>query len=260
MLIKQKSIYRQRSWSGLQRWYRDPLGSLYAQAETAILNEILPRLFGYHIVLVGTPSAGHILEESPISHRCRIDAGIAPTGTSVDVLAEPGQLPIAADSVDVVVLPHVLEFVAEPHAVLREVDRILIPEGHLIILGFNPFSIWGFWRWLPGSASKTPWDARLLSVNRLRDWLALLGFDTLNVRYCFYRPPLKRLRLLDKLDFLERMGAKWWPFGGGGYVVLAKKRVSTLTPVKRRRRVRQRILTEGVANPSMRKFHRDRSR
>jgi len=257
MRKKQRSITEQRDWGGLRHWYDSPLGRLYAQAETVLLADLLPMLFGYHIITLGDPMGQDLLAASPIAHHCHMDFSDFTATPRLDLLAEPSQLPVAADCMDVVALPHVLEFVAEPHAVLREVERILIPEGHVLILGFNPVSLWGL-RWLLGlRRGKSPWDARLLSVTRVRDWLALLGFETLAVHYCFYRPPLKHLPLLKKLAFLERLGARWWPFGGGGYVLLAKKRVSTLTPIKPHWRPRRRLLTEGLINHTLGKYRRD---
>jgi SAM-dependent methyltransferase len=247
-------------WLGLQAWCREPLGKLYMETEAALLAEVLPSLFGYYIVALGMPAAYDLLAASPIAHRCRVDFLPYPRVPQLDVVAGPVDLPIASDSIDVVVVPHLLEFVAEPHAVLREVDRILIPEGHLLILGFNPFSLWGLWRLLHFYGRKTPWDARPLSMMRVRDWLALLGFESRAVRYYFYRPPLKHLSLLRKLAFFELIGTKGWPPLGGGYLMLAKKRVSTLTPVKPRWRVRRRLLTQGIVKPSLRKFRRDKGR
>ncbi len=240
---------QRRSWIGLQHWYRKPLGRLFGAAETRLLAEILPRLFGYHLVALGVPTATDLLATSPIAHRCRLDAISPPAGSSVDLLADPACLPLASDSIDVVVAPHVLEFVAEPHAVLREIDRVLIPEGHAVILGFNPFSLWGVRRLLHARSRTAPWDARLLSARRVRDWLTLLGFDTLAVRYYCYRLPWTRT--LHRLTLLERLGPKYWPAGGGGYVLLARKRVSTLTPIKPSWRPVQNELAAGALNKTV---------
>lgn len=237
---------QERSWIGLQHWYRKPAGRLFSAAETALLAKLLPRLFGYHIVALGVPSPVDLLSASPIAHRCRLDALPPLAGTDVDLLADPACLPLATDSVDVVVLPHVLEFVTEPHAVLREVDRVLIPEGHAIILGFNPLSLWGAGRLLHLHSRRAPWDARFLSVRRVRDWLALLGFDTLSVQYYCYQAPSRQPS--RRLPLLERLGPKYWPVGGGGYALLAKKRVSTLTPIRPSRLPVKSELAAGALN------------
>ena len=107
--------------------------------------------------------------------------------------------PILTDSVDAIVLPHTLELSRDPHQVLREADRSLIPDGHLVILGFNPRSVWGGRRILSRKDGRMPWDARFLGMSRIKDWLGLLGFDTLHSHYLFQRPPLQNPRLLEKL-------------------------------------------------------------
>jgi SAM-dependent methyltransferase len=219
--------------------------------ESACLERMMPALFGYHLIVVGMPNEWPLFADSPIMHQWQIEA-FQPANHTVDLLADPAFLPLATECIDVMVLPHTLEFALSPHAILREVDRVLIPDGYLIILGFNPFSLWGVWRLLLAGRKKTPWDGRFLSVTRMRDWLALLGFETVAVRHHFYRPPMQQPALLNKLLFLESLGAKWWAFGGGGYVLLAKKRVSTLTPIKPRWLTRPPPLTTGVVNGASR--------
>jgi SAM-dependent methyltransferase len=160
------------------------------------------------------------------------------------------RLAVATDSLDVVLLSHVLEFSEQPHEVLREVDRILIPEGHVIVVGFNPWSLWGLWRLVLGWRKKAPWCGKFINAVRLRDWLQLLGFDVVQTKGYFYRPPIGRRRVLDKLTFLERLGTRCWPFFSGGYYILAKKRVSTLTPIRPRWRPRRSGLVTPIASNS----------
>jgi SAM-dependent methyltransferase len=212
----------------------------------------MPGLFGYHLIVLGMPSEWTLFADSPIMHQWQLEA-FQPPNQTVDLLADPAFLPLATECIDVVVLPHTLEFAVSPHAILREVDRVLIPDGYVIVLGFNPFSLWGIWRLLLTRRHQTPWDGRFLSVTRMRDWLALLGFETVAVRYHFYRPPLQQTSVLTKLLFLESFGTKWWAFGGGGYVLLAKKRVSTLTPIKPRWLTRPARLSTGVVNGASRR-------
>jgi ubiquinone/menaquinone biosynthesis C-methylase UbiE len=102
---------------------------------------------------------------------------VADDSGQVDVFCDFRQLPFAAHSIDLVVMPHVLEFRADPHQILREVERVLIPEGEVLITGFNPISIWGLRRALPNCPGHFPWNGHYLSVRRLKDWLQLLGFE-----------------------------------------------------------------------------------
>lgn len=230
---RESKTQQRKGWRKLQPWYMGPLGKMFGATESACLESILPALFGYHLVVVGMSNEWDLFSDSAIMHKWQLEA-FQPASHTVDLLADPAFLPLATECIDVVVLPHTLEFTMSPHGILREVDRVLIPHGYVIILGFNPFSLWGVWRLLQAKREKTPWDGRFLSVTRMRDWLALLGFETVAVGYHFYRPPLQQPSLLNKLLVLESLGAKCWAFGGGGYVLLAKKRVSTLTPIKPR--------------------------
>lgn len=232
----------------LRAWYQRPVGQLLQEQERLHLDEILPTLFGYHLLQVGAVHDADLLGSSKISHRLLLD----PDGsqqTPPSVVAYPDSLPIAGDSVDVVVLPHTLEFERDPHEILREIDRILIPEGHLVVLGFNPWSFWGVRRRLRRRIA--PWNGDFLSLTRLKDWMALLGFDIVLVRNHFFRPPLRRHTLMTKLRFMEKLGARFWPRLSGAYILVARKRVATLTPIKPRWRPRRALLPD-LARPTTR--------
>ena len=241
----------QQDWIKLHSWYRKPLGKLFAKAEAATLASLLPALFGYHILAIGAPSGLNMLSASPISRQYHLDCVQAPEGELVNLAANPACLPVASDSIDVVVACHVLEFSVEPQLVLKEIDRILIPEGHVVILGFNPWSLWGLralWRLRTDDCIQRK---RLCAIYRLRAHLSLLGYDIKAARYHFHRPPLNSPELLNRLLFMERLGADGWSLGGGGYALLAKKRVSTLTPVKPHSWLRRSMPTESVVNRNL---------
>jgi SAM-dependent methyltransferase len=156
------------------------------------------------------------------------------------------------DSIDVILLPHTLEFGGDARDILREADRSLIPEGHLVVLGFNPWSLWGLRRLLSTRRGSAPWCGRFLSVARLKDWLRLLGFDTLYVRTFFFRPPLNRGAILERLRWLEAIAGRQPVLPAGVYVLLAKKRVVALTPIRPRWRPRRRMVAAGVTEPTAR--------
>jgi SAM-dependent methyltransferase len=194
------------------------------------MQQLLPQWFGYHLVQIGCAGRGRLLESSRIAHRCML--GPRAAGCAMPFYqgyAEPAALPFAADSLDVVVLAHVLEFETNPHQVLREVERMLIPEGHLAITGFNPFSLWGARRWGGG---KAPWNGKFVSLGRLKDWLALLGFELITQKTVCFAPPLQQEAWLKRLDFMENAGQRWWPYFGGAYVLAARKRRIALTPIR----------------------------
>lgn len=231
----------------LDRWYRQPLGRLLLEQERAQIDAVLPNLFGYHLLQVGRLAHVDLLGSSRIGCCTVVDDDymvlplIDRRETCGTLCASAQDLPIATDSVDVILLPHTLEFSLNPHQVLREVDRTLIPEGHVVVLGFNPWSVWMGWRALLRWRKKVPWCGRFLGVPRLKDWLALLGYDVVLTQYYLHRPPLRRPRLLRRLRFLEALGARFWPVLGQAYILVAKKRTAAMTPLRQRWRPRRRL-------------------
>ena len=259
--IKKKYNYRcgsdQQTVIGLRQWYETSLGQRLLEQEKSSIDATLSGLFGYHLVQVGILTDKSLLSSSLITNRMVLtrDAGavkLAEDSKACIVGGYPDVMPIASDSLDVVVLPHVLEFNRDPHQVLREVDRILIPEGHVVITGFNPWSSWIGWRLLLGWRSNLPWCGRFLSVSRVKDWLALLGFDIVSTKYSFYRPAFQHEGIMDKLTFIEQLGQRFWPILGASYTLVAQKRVTTLTPIRPRWKPRRRLLPESVVEPQNR--------
>ena len=245
----------------LRIWYREAPGIWLAQDEIAVLDKVLPDLFGYQLLQVGVSYAEDCLAKSKIPNQTIMDIdnppGLALLRDSIVhrkmryLRGIPEQLPIASDSVDVMLLSHTLEFSADPHQVLREVDRILVPEGHVVILGFNPWGWWMWWKLLLGWWGKPPWCGHFLRMNRIKDWLRLLGFEITAVHGYFYRPPLAHKGIMNKLMFIERFGRRLWPFFSGAYCIVAKKRVTTLTAIRPRWRPRRsRLSTTELAGNS----------
>src|SRR5688572_19732578 len=169
----------------LQDWFTTPLGQYLLEKERAYLDEVTPDIFGFHALQLGMPEVD-LLRATRITHKLRV------ASLGADVLAKCHELPFATQSIDLVVLPHVLEFAEEPHAILREVDRVMMPEGRLVIVGFNPWSLWGLRSSLGPGRDQHPWNGRFLSLLRVKDWLALLGFDVSAGRLIGYAPPFDR--------------------------------------------------------------------
>ena len=157
---------------------------------------------------------------------------IAQSGTSTDagVIGNLHRLPVASDSVDAVFLPHTLEFSSRPHAILREVHRVLRSDGHLIALGFKPGGLWGVRRLVPG-AGMPPGTQQLISDRRLRDWLNLLDLRIHGLTRYFFRWPLPGNAGVSS-QIWEQRGQRWWPELAACYMLTAQKRMYTLTPVK----------------------------
>lgn len=236
----------------LRSWFADALGTMLLDQEQAALDEVLQDLFGYYLLQLGWVSPRDILTESRIRMRMVMDVD-RPQGLEYPfVRARPEMVPAQNDSLDVVVLQHTLEFADDPHEVLREVDRVLIPEGHVVMVAFNPWSHWGIWRMLRRRRKRRyPWCGRFLSVTRMKDWMGLLGFDTVQVVPLFFRPPIRHEGVMRRLRFMERAGVRAWPLLAGVNIVVAQKRVATLTPIKLRRwRLQRRLVVEVVKQPT----------
>lgn len=240
----------------MRAWYRRAPGSLLLTAARDEVDRLLPYVFGYHILQIGSLGRERdLLGSCRIKHRLVIDADYENGVGDAGLFARAGSLPIAGDSIDAVVLTHTLELESDPHQVLREVERVLIPEGHVLVIGFNPWSLWGLWRLFLKRGRRVPWCLRFVSPNRVKDWLALLGFDVTHEAPIFFRPPLRYEALQSRLLFLERAGRRFWPIFGGGYVILARKRVVTVTPIRVRWKRRQ-ALMPGLIEPTTRSYRK----
>jgi SAM-dependent methyltransferase len=237
-------------------WFTRIPGRWFQAEERAQLAEVLPNLFGYHLLQLGDLYSRECLTSTRIPHCVVLDSWMSdkvPLGERNRdcVRGTPEYLPIDADCLDVVLLPHTLEFTENPHQILREVDRILIPEGHVVVLGFNPWSLWFLWYLVLGWRGKPPWCGRFIRQARLNDWLELLGFDIVNSRRYFYRPPLTNKPIMKRLRFLDRICRRWCPNLGAGYIVVARKRVATLTPIPQRWRPKPITKPELAGNSSV---------
>jgi SAM-dependent methyltransferase len=205
----------------LTDWFATSLGAYVVAQERTWVDAVVPDIFGFHAVQLGA-AGGDWLTENRIPHRLVIDAaGGGP------LAARPTHLPIATQSVDLVIAPHLLEFAPEPHDVLREIDRILRPEGKFILTSFNPWSLWGVKRTLATEeGAAPPWSAQFISLPRIKDWLALLGHDVVAGRLACYAPPFASTRWRQRFAFMEAMGDRWWGVGGGVYMLMSVKRVA----------------------------------
>jgi len=124
-------------------------------------------------------------------------------------------------------MPHILEFAVDAHQVLREVERVLVPEGHVVITGFNPTSLWGARQFATrlGASPFLPREGRFISLPRIKDWLKLLSFELARGRYGCYAPSARTAAWLHRWRFMEKAGDRWWPMFGAVYLLTAVKRV-----------------------------------
>ena len=215
----------QSDLGSFDEWLESPLGSYVVAREQAIYDRVLPDLFGFYALQMGA-AARPLLQTSRVTQKFTLA-----WDTNASVLAEPDQLPFAENQFDVIVLPHTLEFQALPHEVLREVFRVLRPEGRLLMTGFNPYSLFGVKRYF-GRERSGPWGGEFISLSRAKDWLTLLGFDIVGGQLDGYNLPAQSEATLQRLAWLEGAGDRWWPFAGGVYFLHAVKRVAGVRLIK----------------------------
>lgn len=213
--------------TALSDWLDGALGRLVLREEAAAVRKALDDVFGFEFLQVGTFGPGRgLLAGARTPHTTLV----APQNCAgVTLCASLESLPFASDSIDAVLLPHTLELVDDPYAVLRETERVLCAEGCLLICGFNPWSGWGARRLFARAMKRSefpPQACRLLAEGRLRDWVALLGFDVDRVS-----------GYLGLLPIAQSQGAEGQErpaWTAGAYLLKARKRVQTLTPVRKR--------------------------
>ncbi len=226
--------------AAVDSWLGSGLGQAVLKAESELMVEALDDVFGWELLQLGLWGHRDSLLSGCRTRRHAVIANEKARSADADVGARLSQLPIANGAVDAVILPHTLEFETDPFAVVREADRVLAGEGHLLVLGFRPFSLWGF-RSRAISRGYPPGLKRMLGVRRVADWLELLGYDVHLTRNYLFTPPWGGTAPVpgEPSTLLRRGWIKPWP--AGAYLLKARKRVYTLTPIRPRARERQPI-------------------
>ena len=229
----------------LHAWFKTPPGRYLLDWEQERLDEVVADIFGYHALQLGMPVL-NALQANRMPHRWR--ANCNPSDQGSDFLAEVTGLPLASASLDLIVLPHTLELSPDPHATLREVERVLVPEGRVVICGLNPTSLWGMrqrrahlYRRFGFGNMYLPDAGEFIGHWRLRDWLRLLSFDVNQLHFGCYLPAVRSQKWLKRLTWMDQLGEHWWPIFGAAYCLVAVKKVQGLrlmgpawTPVSNR--------------------------
>ncbi len=215
-----------------QQWLESPLGRYVLTKEQALFDDALQNIFGFNALQVGMTQLDCLAS-------CRMPYKFAIGDideSSQHIVAASQQLPILANSIDVILLPHALDFSEDPHHTLTEAERVLVGEGHVIISGFNPISSWGLKRLISYKTSmlsnNRPWNARFLPLLRVKDWLTLLDFEVISVHMTCYNLPINSERWLNRFARKDALKARLWPMMGGVYFVVAKKRVPSMRLIK----------------------------
>jgi len=227
---------------GLTDWLKTPPGAYLLDWEQSQFDQAVSDIFGYHALQLGLPELD-ALQANRMPHQWLALTGAAPTlsderaghpisSRPVALMTDPAALPFAENSLDLVLLPHTLELGADPHSALREVARVLVPEGRVVISGFNPVSLWGLrqerdalYRRFGYEDLFSPLIGDAIGYWRLRDWLKLLNFEVETARFGCYRPAFASQQWLERFAWMDAAGARWWPIFGAVYFLVAVKRV-----------------------------------
>ncbi|MEQ1537014.1 MAG: methyltransferase domain-containing protein [Burkholderiaceae bacterium] len=261
----------------MQNWLKTPPGQYLLDWEKVQLDRVVADVFGYHALQLGLPDL-NALQASRMPHRwvaspylpeeadvfainniadkaintpARVENKDQKSdlkddqldGGKIAFFTEFEALPFAENSLDLLILPHSLELSPDPHATLREAERVLMPEGKLIICGFNPLSLWGFkqkrshlYKRLNFGDLYLPEAGEMIAYRRLRDWLRLLNFDVEPGHFGCYRPAVRSAGLLQRFAWIDKLGGRYWPIFGAVYFVVAVKRVRgmrMISPIKK---------------------------
>jgi SAM-dependent methyltransferase len=211
-----------------QAWWQTAPGQWLHRWEQDMLDDAVADAFGYHALQLGMPMLEG-LRQNRMPHRFVYND--APHAQA-QLVGDFAALPFDAGTIDLAVLPHTLELSSDAHATLREVERVLVPEGRLVLTCFNPASLWGLaqrrahlYQRMGFGQLYLPRAGEFLAWRRLRDWLHLLNFEIESVRFGGYRMALNQPAWFDRMAWMEPAGQRWWPILGGVYGVSAVKRV-----------------------------------
>lgn len=248
-----------KSIPGLRQWYQGPLGQALLAEEQEQIDRVVNYLYGYHLMQLSVSPELDLSRNSTINHRFGFSPSLAENNadfssdSDVDVIiepvtaeskktktenilngfADPERIPLGSESIDVAVLHHVLDFTENPHNVLRETARVLIPRGYVVIVGFNPLGCFGLWKWFARIFTQRPqWRHRSLRLRRVVDWLRLLDFEPVEIAHGYFRIPIDSQRFLNRTVWYERFMKKTRLPLGGFYLILARKDVVAMTPLK----------------------------
>ena len=232
----------------IKQFYQTQVGVNAARAIEKIVWQQCASIFGYYALeLDDVVAEGGLLKNSMIARTL-----VLKSEQPADVIAQAEALPFENDSIDLIVLPHSLDIADDPHQVLREVERCLVPDGYVIIIGFNLFSFYGLWHLLQKWRKRDSiWSQRFYSVGRIRDWCSLLGLDKIKVSYAAHLPPIQRVQRLLSMQWLGRFIEQRLRYSGGVYVMVAHKRIARLTPLRRRWVRPEHLIPGKITKPSI---------
>jgi SAM-dependent methyltransferase len=223
-----------------ENWSELPMGDWLAMEIQHKLDEWCQFMFGYHLLKLGTLSSQLSCSTSTIRHQC----ALASEGASLGIIADVDELPIRTGSIDACLLAHTLDFSSDPHQILREAERVLTPDGWIIISGFNPHSLVGLGKLLPHLRRRLPWSAQMFSPERVLDWLHLLGFEIVHLEGFTYSSLSRRSWFhFGRENTVRRCGYRF----ASTYMLAARKRTIPLTRLREAAWLKRPVMVGGMA-------------
>lgn len=241
------------------QWFDAPLGQQVLDEERKVLDQVTPALFGYYLLQTGAGAPRHMVQDCTIKQQFFVGelppSALAGRSEHLScICSRLTDLGLTSDSIDAALIHHTLDFDSNPHKTLREITRTILPGGTLIVVGFNPWSLWGLCRLFLRQSPALPWSSNFISPYRLSDWLNLLDFQIQGCETAVFGVPTVNRRWTRSLGWLASLGQRWWQQSGAVYVLVATKRVATVTPIKPRRRAATGNLVplplHGIARPT----------
>ncbi|WPB58763.1 class I SAM-dependent methyltransferase [Xylophilus sp. GOD-11R] len=226
--------------SSLQSWFATPAGQYLLAWEQSRFDAAVDDIFGYHGVQLGLPALDGLASSRVRRTWLAVDGSHATAtgertavGGAHALVTDFSALPFDTASLDMVLMPHTLDLATDPHAALREAERVLVPDGKLVICGFNPASLWGVAQRRADLFGRIGLGQRFLPVRqdsigyrRLRDWLRLLSFEVESSQFGGFRPAVRSQQWLDRFRWMDTAGDRWWPILGAAYFMVSTKRVA----------------------------------
>jgi SAM-dependent methyltransferase len=238
--IPQGTMMAKLHYPSMTAWWHSPMGQLVQDLEQAEILSLEHSLYGDFNVQLGGTRACFPDSKQTVSE-CLV-------GDDGSIMAHAEALPFKSHSIDNMLLLHVLEHAVDPHQLLRETDRVLSADGKIILLAFNPLSLWGL-RKLFSWRNGRPWDGHFFMPYRLKDWLSLLNYEVIEQRKIMYAPPVTKLMSASGDNGFERYGQRFWSCLGGVTMMVAAKRTIPVTPIKAKWQKRRLFMSPNLVKP-----------
>lgn len=201
-----------------------------------VLAPIVERMFGYHLVKLGSLSSELELASCPINHKINV---AEQPNKSLDVCGKSCQLPLQNNSVDAFVVLAELDFAIDPHQIVREINRTITADGKVVIAGFNPFSLAGILKYFPVARGNMLHQGRFFTSGRIKDWLQLLDFEIVQHEHLMYSSLFADdgiFKKSPKIQAMSRKIARWYraylPWSSSMYVIVARKSTIPMSTAK----------------------------